>query len=277
MQENADTQNNEAIIKEMLENGVQYGRAKRFTNPKLREFLIKSNKIVEIFDVSKTLKNLDALCGIMSQLLNDGKNILFVGTQPAASEQTEKIAKVLNQFYLTHKWIGGFLTNFTTIKSRIKFYKDLKERQESGEIDTYSPIEKSRALRELQKMENIYIGVKDIEKIPDAIFVINIDYKPHKTMQREAKRMNIPVIGICGSDNDPDKFKVFAPMNDKAPRSIKWSINYIINKLNPDALMQSEAPHPAETEIEEIDTTSMPVDADENISGEIIVQEDTNG
>lgn len=224
--------NREDITREMLESGVQYGRAKRFTNPKLKEFFIKSNKTVEIFDFTKISEKLDNLVDYMKQLLDDNKTILFVGVQPAASEQIGKIAKFFNQPHMINKWVGGLLTNFSTIRTRIRFFDELIEKRENGEIDTYTPLEKSRALKELQKMENIYGGVIEMKKLPDAIFTINIEYKPHRTMQREAKVIRIPVIGICGADNDPDKFKIFVPANDKAPSSIKWLLEYITSQLS---------------------------------------------
>jgi small subunit ribosomal protein S2 len=233
MQNSAETENKDEIIKEMLENGVQYGRAKRFTNPKLRDYLLKSNKTVEIFDAAQTLDCLDKIADFLEQLLAEKKTILFVGVQPAASESIKKIAMALEQPYLIFKWVGGFLTNFTTIKARIQFFEQLKEKKESGEIDSYPPVEKHRILRELQKMENLYSGAINMAKLPDAIFTANLEYKPHRTMQREAKRIGIPIIGICGSDNDPDKFKIFAAANDKAPRSINWIIDYLLKKLKP--------------------------------------------
>ncbi|MEK7674193.1 MAG: 30S ribosomal protein S2 [Patescibacteria group bacterium] len=241
MQNIAETQNKDEIVKEMFENGVQYGRAKRFTNSKLREFLIKSSKIVEIFDAVKTLEKIDELSIFLKKLLDEEKTILFVGIQPAAAKEMEAIAKSINQPYLVNKWVGGFLTNFSTIRMRVKFFEELKAKQDHGELDSYNPIEKRRVLRELQKMENIYDGVLNLTKVPALIFTANLNYKPHKTMLREAGILGIPVVGICGSDNNPDKFKMFIPANDKAPASIKWIMRYIINQINPEAAQNTKS------------------------------------
>jgi len=220
------------IIEEMMKAGCQYGRAKRFTHPSMRPFLIKSKKSnIEFFNLEKTLECINKVSNFLKKALSDNKIILFVGAKPAAEEAIKIIANEFNMPYLNYKWVGGFITNFETIKTRIAYFKELLEKEKSGEIENYPPKDRQRLIRELEKMKKIYSGVINLETIPDILFIVDLAHKSHKIALSEALKKNLPVCAITGSDNDISKIEYFIPANDKAPSSIRFIINYLIEKI----------------------------------------------
>lgn len=221
----------ESLIEEMMKAGVHYGRAKRYTHPLMKPFLLRTNKNIELFNLKITLEKLNEVAKFLKNTLAEGKTILFVGVTPAAQNKIKEIAETFNQHYLNYKWVGGFLTNFQTIQSRLLYFRDLLKKEESGELKEYLPKERSKIEKELQKLKNIYSGVINLEKLPDFLFIVNLAFPQHQTAKREAVRMKIPIIAISGSDNDIFNVHLSIPANDKAPRSIAWLIDYLINKI----------------------------------------------
>lgn len=231
-QQNLAKANNESLLEEMMKSGVHYGRGKKYTHPSMRPYLLKSLRNIEIFNLNLTLQKLNEVCDFLTKLLDEKKLILFVGISPASSEKIREIAERFKQPYLNYKWIGGFLTNFQTILSRLAYFKNLLQKEESRELKEYLPKERSIIEKELNKMKLIYGGVKDLERLPDAIFIVNLAYKPHLTAKKEALKVNLPIISISGSDNDISKVKYFIPANDKAPRSISFLLDYLSTKIS---------------------------------------------
>ncbi|MER3570184.1 MAG: 30S ribosomal protein S2 [Patescibacteria group bacterium] len=221
----------ELILEEMMKNGVHYGRAKRYTHPSMRPYLIKSLKNIEIFNLKITYQKLKETVNVLKDFLNNNKKILFVGTTPASLQKIQEIAVQFNQPYINYKWIGGFLTNFSTIQARLLYFKDLLKKEESGELKEYLPKERSRLEKELNKMKMLYSGVVNLENLPDALFIVNLAYPSHLTAKREALKLKIPIIAIAGSDNDLTGVDYFIPANDKAPKSIAFLVDYLIQKL----------------------------------------------
>jgi len=223
--------NQESIFEEMMKAGVHYGRAKRFTHSSMKNFLLKSNKNIELFNLKFTLEKLNQVAEFLKKALQENKKILFVGTTPASQAKIKEMAEILNQYYIIYKWIGGFLTNFQTIQARLLYFKDLLKKEESGEIKNLSPHQRSKIEKELQKLKNFYSGVVNLDSLPDIIFIVNLAFKQHKTAVREALKMKIPIIALAGSDNDVNNIFLFVPGNDKAPRSISWQIDYLVSKI----------------------------------------------
>jgi len=230
-EEKAQKLDQESIFEEMMKAGVHYGRAKRFTHPSMKNFLLKSNKNIEFFNLRFTLEKLNQVAEFLKKALQENKKILFVGTTPASQAKIKEIAEALNQYYLTYKWVGGFLTNFQTIQARLLYFRELLKKEESGEIKNLPPHQRARIEKELQKLKNLYSGVVNLDSLPDIIFIVNLAYKQHKTAQREALRMKLPIVALAGSDNDVTNIFLFVPGNDKAPRSIAWQIDYLISKI----------------------------------------------
>ncbi len=217
------------LEEELKSAGCHYGRAKRFTHSSMKQFLLKKNKSnIEFFNLTKTIEGLNQAINFLAELLKGGKIILFVGAKPACEKSIRKIAQEFNMPYVDYKWLGGFLTNFGTIKTRIEYFKELLRKEESGEIENYPPKEKNRIMRELEKMKKIYTGVIHLERLPDALFIVDLNYPSHQTAKAEANKKEIPIVAICGSDNNINGVKVVIPANDKAPSSIDYLINYLI-------------------------------------------------
>jgi small subunit ribosomal protein S2 len=221
----------DTIFESMMKAGVHYGRAKKFTHPSMKNFLLKSNKNIEFFNLKFTLEKLNQVSDFLKKALKDNKKILFVGITPASQNKIKEIAETFNQFYVIYKWVGGFLTNFQTIQARLLYFRELLKKEESGEIDALSPYQKARLQRELQKLKNIYSGVVNLDTLPDVVFIVNLSYKQHKTAQKEAMKMKIPIVALAGSDNNVYKVDLFVPGNDKAPSSIAWQIDYLIQHI----------------------------------------------
>lgn len=230
-EEKVITKNNkseeEKILDEFLSAGVQYGRGKRYTHPSIREHLLKTSKLIEIINLKNTLANLKLASEFLANLLREGKIILFVGVTPAASKPIEDLAKLLNQPYMNFKWVGGFLTNFETIQARLSYFKNLLEKEKSGILEQYPPQERNKMMRELEKMKQIYSGVTELDRTPDAIFIVNLAFKSHKTAKREALKLGIPIISLSGLDNDVTGVEIVIPGNDKAPKSITTVLGYL--------------------------------------------------
>jgi len=232
LQQNLVKTDNEIIFEEMMKAGVHYGRGKKYTHPSMRPYLLKTLKNIEIFNLNLTLQKLNEVSNILTQFLREGKTILFIGISPAASIKIKEIAEELNQPYMNYKWVGGFLTNFQTILSRLAYFKELLKKEETQELKDYPPKERSRIEKELNKMKLTYNGVKNLEKLPDLVFIVNLAYKSHITAKREALKMKIPIVAIAGSDNDVSQIKYFVPANDKAPKSISFLLDYIYKKVS---------------------------------------------
>jgi small subunit ribosomal protein S2 len=219
------------IFEEMQKAGVQYGRAKKYTHPTMRPFLIKTLYNIEIFNLQLTLQKMHEMANALTDYLKSGKTILFVATTPAASSRVTNFALTFNQPYMNYKWVGGFLTNFSTSLSRLAYFKDLLKKEEAKELEEYPPKERSKLERELNKLKNIYSGVIKLEKLPDALFIVNLAHPSHVTAKREALRLKIPIFALAGSDNDITGVNYFVPCNDKAPRSIAFIMDWLEERV----------------------------------------------
>lgn len=229
----------EKLIEEMISAGVHYGKAKRYTHPLMKPFLLfKSNNLnknnIEFFNLKLTLEKLNEMTSFLKKVFSEGKIVLFVGTTPACQNKIKMIAETFNQPYLNNKWVPGFLTNFQTIQARLLYFKNLLKKEESGELEAYPLKERNKIENELKKLKAIYSGVINLERLPDFVFIINLAFPKHKTAKKEALKMKIPILSISGSDNDIFNVFKFIPANDKAPRSISWLIDYLINQIRTD-------------------------------------------
>lgn len=221
----------EDIFSEMMRCGVHYGRAKKYTHPLMKPYLLKTGRNIEFFDLKIVLEKINEAAHYLKETLAQGKRILFVGVTPAAQNKIKEIAEETNQFYLNYKWVAGFLTNFETIQARLIHFRDLLEKEKSGELEKYLPQQRNRLEKELEKLKNIYNGVIEIEKLPDVIFIVNLYFKQHRTAKREALKRKIPIVSFSSSDNDISGVEIVIPGNDKAPKSIAFVIDYLKSKI----------------------------------------------
>lgn len=206
-------------MKRLLEAGVHFGHQTRRWNPKMKKFIFTERNGIYIIDLQKTVKKMDEAYNYVRDIAADGGQVLFVGTKKQAQEAIETEAKRCGQPFVSQRWLGGMLTNFKTIKSRIGRLRELEAMEEDGTFDLLPKKEVSKLKHEQEKLEKFLGGIKDMEKIPAAIFVI--DPKKEKIAVNEAHILNIPVISVVDTNCDPDEVDLPIPGNDDAIRAVK--------------------------------------------------------
>lgn len=212
----------EVDLREMLEAGVHFGHKKDRWNPKMRPFIFTERNGVHIFDLLKTKEGLEAAAKFAGNIAADGGTILFVGTKNQVKNVIKDAAEKAAMPYLNERWPGGMLTNFNTILTRLKYMKEAEEKTQTG-----AGMTKKEALnlkRELEKLTSTFEGVKDLRRVPDALFVV--DLIKERNAVREAQILGIPVMGIADSNANPD-IEYPIPGNDDAVRAVK----YIVEKI----------------------------------------------
>ncbi len=214
-------------IKDLLEAGVHFGHQTRRWNPKMKRFIFSAKSGIYIIDLKKTMLSVEMACNKVNEIITRGHSILFVGTKKQAQDVVREEAERCGQFYVTERWLGGMLTNYQTIKNNIKRLKDLERMKEDGTFDKLSKKEVSSLERERQKKEKILGGIKEMNRLPGLVFVV--DAKKEKIAVAEAATLNIPVIAIVDTNSDPDPIDFPIAGNDDAIKSIRVITHQIAN------------------------------------------------
>lgn len=206
-------------MKQLLEAGVHFGHQTRRWNPKMAPYIYTERNGIHIIDLQKTVVMMDEAYKAVFDCVADGGTILFVGTKKQAQESIETEAKRAGMFYVNQRWLGGMLTNFTTIRSRIETLKKYKKMEEDGTFEVLPKKEVVNIRKEMAKLEKNLGGIEDMEKLPDMIYVVD----PHKERicVQEAEALNIPLIGIADTNCDPEELDYIIPGNDDAIRAVK--------------------------------------------------------
>lgn len=212
-------------LEEMLQAGIHFGHTTSRWHPKMEQFIFTTRGNVHIIDLQKTQDQLKQVLPAVKKMAAEGKKILFVTTKPQARDIVKDSALACNQPYLVDRWIGGMLTNFDEIKKLIKKYVELKGKKEKGELDQYTKKEQLELTRELEKMGTYLEGLSDLDKMPDALFIPALQRE--KTAVREANRLNVPIIGVCDTNANPDTAQYVIPANDDAVKSIAMIIQAV--------------------------------------------------
>ena len=207
------------LMKNLLEAGVHFGHQTRRWNPKMSKFIFTERNGIYIIDLQKTVKQIEQAYDFVREIVTDGGRVLFVGTKKQAQEAVETEAKRSGQFYVSHRWLGGMLTNYKTIRKRIERLKKLELMEEDGTFQRLPKKEVIKLKREAEKLEKFLGGIKEMDKLPDVLFVI--DPKNEKIAVNEAKILGIPVIGVVDTNCDPDVVDFPIPANDDAIRAVK--------------------------------------------------------
>jgi len=215
----------EVGIKELLEAGVHFGHQTRRWNPKMRRFIYGERGGIHILDLQKTVKLLSRAQDFAAEVASRGGTILFVGTKKQARDAVKETAERADMPYVHHRWLGGLLTNYQTMSMRIKRLEDLTEWSESGTLELLPTRERIAATAEREKLEANLGGVRRMQRVPDAVFVI--DLKAETIAVREAERLRIPIIGLVDTNVDPDPVTYPIPGNDDAIRSCQFVIEAI--------------------------------------------------
>ncbi len=216
-------------MKSLLEAGVHFGHQTRRWNPKMAKFIFTERNGIYIIDLQKTVKKIEEAYNFMREVSAEGGQVLFVGTKKQAQEAIESEAKRCNMFYINQRWLGGLLTNHGTIKKRIQRLNELNEMEENGTFDVLPKKEVSNLLNERMKLEKFLGGIKEMNGLPDAIFVV--DPKKENIAIKEAHILGIPVVGIVDTNCDPDEIDYPIPGNDDAIRAVKLIAETMANAI----------------------------------------------
>ena len=205
-------------MRQMLEAGVHFGHQTRYWNPKMAPYIFGARSKIHIVNLEKTLPLYNDALNFMGKLASKGGKIMFVGTKRSAREATAQAAIRCNMPYVNHRWLGGMLTNFKTVRQSIKRLKDLEIMSQDGSFDRLAKKEVILLRREMDKLERSLGGIKDMSSLPDALFVIDVGHE--KIAVKEANKLGIPVIGVVDTNNSPDGVEYVIPGNDDAIRAI---------------------------------------------------------
>ena len=206
-------------MRQMLEAGVHFGHQTRYWNPKMGAYIFGHRSKIHIVNLDKTLPLYKEAMNFMGSLAANGGKILFVGTKRAASETIKEEAQRCGMPYVNHRWLGGMLTNFKTIKQRIKRLKDLEAMFEDGSIERFNKKEALGLRREMEKLDRSLGGIKEMNSLPDVLFVIDTGHEDIAIS--EARKLGIPVVGVVDTNNNPDEIDYVIPGNDDAIRAIQ--------------------------------------------------------
>lgn len=218
-----------ASMKELLEAGAHFGHRTRFWNPKMAEYIFGSRNNIHIINLEKTMPLMHDALNYISKLASRKAKILFVGTKRAAQEGIREHAKRCGMPYVDHRWLGGMLTNYKTVRQSIFRLKELKKLRDEGAFNTMIKKEALMLTRELEKLERSLGGIEDMGGLPDALFVIDVGFE-HIAVE-EARRLKIPVIGVVDTNNDPDKIDYIIPGNDDSMRAINIYLSSVADTI----------------------------------------------
>ena len=206
-------------MRDMLKAGVHFGHQTRYWNPKMKPFIFGARNKVHIINLEKTVPMFNEALAELNKIASRKGKILFVGTKRAASEAVKDAALSCDQFFVNHRWLGGMLTNWKTVRQSIKRLKDLETQSQDGTFEKLTKKEALMRTRELEKLENSLGGIKDMGGLPDALFVIDADHE-HIAI-KEANNLGIPVFAIVDTNCNPDEIDYVIPGNDDAIRAVK--------------------------------------------------------
>jgi len=210
-------------MKQLLEAGVHFGHQTRRWNPKMKPYIYTERNGIYIIDLQKSVGMVDDAYNAVVDIVKDGGKILFVGTKKQAQDAIRTEAERCGMYYINERWLGGMLTNFKTIQSRIKRMKDIETMAEDGTFEVLPKKEVLQLKKELEKLQKNLGGIRDMKKLPDAIFIV--DPKKERICVQEAHTLNIPLIGICDTNCDPEELTYIIPVNDDAIRAVKLIVS----------------------------------------------------
>ena len=213
----------------LLEAGVHFGHQKRRWNPKMKEYIFESRDDIYIIDLQKTVKKLEEAYDALKEIATNGGKIIFVGTKKQAQEACLECATRTNMFYVTERWLGGTLTNFKTIRSRVKRLEELEKMQEDGTFDLLPKKEVALLNKEYEKLNRYLCGIREMKELPKAMIVV--DPKEEEIAIREASKLGIKTFGIVDTNCDPDVLDYPIPGNDDAVRAVKVVLNALTNAI----------------------------------------------
>ena len=213
----------------LLEAGVHFGHQKRRWNPKMKEYIYTTRDDIYIIDLQKTARAIERAYAALQEIAENGGKVLFVGTKKQAQEAAEENATRTNMYFINERWLGGTLTNFKTIKSRIRRMEEIEKMEEDGTFDLLPKKEVAGLRKEYEKLNKNLRGIRDMKKVPDALVIV--DPRKEEIAIKEARILGIPVFGIVDTNCDPDMVDYVIPGNDDAVRAVKLVIGALTNAI----------------------------------------------
>jgi small subunit ribosomal protein S2 len=214
---------------ELLEAGTHFGHKKQRSHPRAKDYIFTLREGIYVIDLEKTQEYFKRALEFLKRQISSGKTILFVGTKRQAKEITKKVAQNLGMPYVTHRWLGGTLTNFETIRKNLQELERLENQTKTPEFAALTKKEKKLVTDKLERLQITFSGIKEMKNLPDVVFAI--DANKEAGVIAEAKRMEIPVVAICDTDANPDKITYPIPANDDAPKSIEILMKVVEDEL----------------------------------------------
>ena len=206
-------------MKQLLEAGVHFGHQTRRWNPKMADYIFAERNGIYIIDLQKTVKKVEDAYQAIANIVKDGGEVLFVGTKKQAQDSIKEEAERCGMYYVNERWLGGMLTNFETIKTRIKKLAEIDAMIEDGTMDVLPKKEVAKLMKEKEKLDKNIGGIKEMKKIPDVMFIV--DPRKEKIAVQEAHSLNIPIVAIVDTNCDPEEVDYVIPGNDDAIRAVK--------------------------------------------------------
>ena len=216
-------------MKQLLEAGVHFGHQTRHWNPKMAPYIFTERNGIYIIDLQKTVRKLEEAYMFVRDLSAEGKSVLFVGTKKQAQDSIREEATRAGAHYVNARWLGGMMTNFNTIRGRIARLTQLKKMEEDGTFDLLPKKEVIKLRHEIEKLEKFLGGIKDMEKLPGALFIV--DPRKEKIAVAEARKLGIPIVAIVDTNCDPDEVDYVIPGNDDAIRAVKLIASTMANAI----------------------------------------------
>ena len=231
-------------MKQLLEAGVHFGHQTRRWNPKMAPYIFTERNGIYIIDLQKTVKKVDEAYDFLRSVAEEGKSILFVGTKKQAQEAIKEEALKAGMYYVNERWLGGMMTNFATIRKSINRLKELEAMEQDGTFEVLSKKEVLSLKREMEKLEKSLGGIKDMDKLPGALFVV--DPRKERIAVAEARKLDIPIVAIVDTNCDPDEIDYVIPGNDDAIRAVK-----LLTSRMADAIIEGRQGEAGEAEVAE--------------------------
>ena len=245
-------------MKQLLEAGVHFGHQTRRWNPKMTPYIFTERNGIYIIDLQKTVKMIDDAYNFVKEEAQNGGVFLFVGTKKQAQDAIAEEATRAGQFYVNHRWLGGTLTNWNTIQTRIKRLKDIKKMATDGTFDVLPKKEVSLLKKQQDKLEKFLGGIEDMPRIPDVLFIV--DPRKEKIAVQEAQKLNIPIVAMVDTNTDPDDIDVIIPSNDDAIRAVR-----LITSKMADAIIEGNQGEDQEDDQEQQPAADKKADSMEDI------------
>ena len=213
----------------LLEEGVHFGHQTKRWNPKMKEYIYTSRDDIYIIDLQKTAKKIEEAYVALKEITSNGGKVLFVGTRKQAQEATKEEAIRSNSYYVTERWLGGTLTNFKTIRRRVRRLEEIEKMEQDGTFDLLPKKEVVGLRKEYAKLNNLLCGIREMNKLPQALYIV--DPSKEEIAIKEARKLNIPVFGIVDTNCDPDMVDYVIPANDDAIRAVKLITSVMANAV----------------------------------------------